>query len=468
MLIRDAGIGGLRRDLRAHEGIITAIGEGLRRAPGEVEIDARGGALVPGLHDHHIHLLALAARLDSVSCGPPAVADRAEFAAALRRARPDRGWIRGTGYFESVAGPLDRFALDRIRADVPMRIQHRSGAMWFVNSRGAEGLGLDADDAPAGVERDTRGRANGRILRGDDWLRERLPPTAPPDLARVGSMLARCGVTRVTDATPGNGPAELALFDEARRKGALPQRVRLMGDARLARARATARVEIGERKLILDEHALPPLDRLSTWIREAHDDGRGVAIHTVTRTDLHFALAALDSAGVRAGDRLEHASVAPPEAIERIRALGLAIATQPHFVAERGDTYRVDVDPADRPHLYRVRSWLDRGVPLAAGTDAPFGDPDPWRAMRAAVVRETASGIVLGADERVTPECAIALFGDGFVQTLPKAEHPPSPRLGDPADLCLLDAPWIEVRAALSRDHVAATLCAGEVVWSRS
>ncbi|MEZ4290828.1 MAG: hypothetical protein R3E53_09965 [Myxococcota bacterium] len=32
----------------------------------------------------------------------------------------------------------------------------------------------------------------------------------------------------------------------------------------------------------------------------------------MTRLELHFALAALDEAGAQAGDRIEHASVAPP------------------------------------------------------------------------------------------------------------------------------------------------------------
>ena len=49
------GIGGL--DVRIRDGVVTEIAPGLRRAAEEL-VDAAGGALIPGLHDHHLHLFA--------------------------------------------------------------------------------------------------------------------------------------------------------------------------------------------------------------------------------------------------------------------------------------------------------------------------------------------------------------------------------------------------------------------------
>ncbi|MBV8461910.1 MAG: hypothetical protein JO368_01350, partial [Acidimicrobiales bacterium] len=78
---------------------------------GATVVEGSGGALLPGLHDHHLHLRAMAARRASVPCGPPEVADRAGLGAALRAAaaaaasEPGR-WVRGTGYDDSVTGPL--------------------------------------------------------------------------------------------------------------------------------------------------------------------------------------------------------------------------------------------------------------------------------------------------------------------------------------------------------------------------
>ena len=46
-------------DVRIADGCVVECAPGLRAAAGEEELDAAGGALLPGLHDHHIHLRAL-------------------------------------------------------------------------------------------------------------------------------------------------------------------------------------------------------------------------------------------------------------------------------------------------------------------------------------------------------------------------------------------------------------------------
>src|ERR1700760_446000 len=125
---------GVLGDVRVRDAKIDEIGPALA-GRGERVVGGDGGALLPGLHDHHCHLLAPAAAFDSVLCGPPAVTPPADLAAALRAgaqraadAGPDDGWVRGVNYDEAVAGPLDCSALDRFVASVPTRIQHRSGA----------------------------------------------------------------------------------------------------------------------------------------------------------------------------------------------------------------------------------------------------------------------------------------------------------------------------------------------------
>jgi predicted amidohydrolase YtcJ len=156
--------------------------------------------------------------------------------------------------------------------------------------------------------------------------------------------------------------------------------------------------------------------------------------------------------------------VAPPELLEPLAGLALTVVTQHNFLHERGDAYARDVAAGDLPWLYRGRGFLTAGVPLGGGTDAPFGDPDPWRAMRAAVERRSEQGRVLAPEEALTPERALALF------TTPAAAPGGLPRRlvpGAPADLCLLDAPWSEVRHDLSSRHVRATWREGEEIWRR-
>ncbi len=463
-LIRNAEIDGKRADLRLRDGRIEAVAPALPDEPGESRIDARGGALLPGLHDHHIHLLALAASLESVRCGPPEVTDQAGLSAALHAAAADapaERWLRGVGYHESVAGDLERHALDRLGPDRPIRIQHRSGARWILNSRAIALLGeVPADDRPPGLELDRDRQPSGRLDRADAWLRAHLGDRALPDLARVGALLTSFGVTSVCDATVANDAQSLAILEQASRRGDLPQRLRVMGRAGLPLPGAP-RVERGALKVMLDENALPDRSDLLASIVAAHHDERGVAFHCVTRAELVFALSALEEAGCSEADRIEHASIAPPDCARWLARLPLTVVTQPNFVGERGDAYLSDVAEADRPWLYRGRGLLDAGVALGGGTDAPFGDPDPWRAMRAAVERRTDAGAPLGPQEALSPEEALGLF------TAPLAMPGGTPRrlcAGASADLCLLDRSWAAARGRLNALDVAGVWIAGERV----
>jgi len=467
LLILDAEIeldGERRRaDVQLAGGRIARIARGLSGETPGPRLAANGGALLPALHDHHIHLLALAAAMQSVACGPPAVRTAAELGGTLRRATGD--WVRGIGYHESVAGPLDRQALDRLAPGRRVRIQHRSGAAWLLSSPALEALGIsaEAEDLPEGVERDAAGRPTGRLFRLDDWLRARLPQRPAPELDPASRLLAEAGVASVTDATATNDAATAALFARERESGALRQRVVLMGGPALGTL-ASGALERGAEKLVLDERALPSPAALTARIAAAHDESRPVAIHCVTRTELVLAAYALEAAGPLTTDRIEHASIAPPDVVDWLAKLGVCVVTQPGFLFERGDHYLHDVDEGERPWLYRCRGFDDATVPLGAGTDAPYSEPDPWRAMQAAVDRRTRLGATLGRDESVSPERALALF---TTHADAPGGRPRRVVEGAPADLVLLDRPWREARDRLTRETVAATFADGRSIWSR-
>ena len=55
------------QDIRIRGKRITDIASDLIAEEGEEVIYANGGALLPGLHDHHIHMNATAASLNSLS-----------------------------------------------------------------------------------------------------------------------------------------------------------------------------------------------------------------------------------------------------------------------------------------------------------------------------------------------------------------------------------------------------------------
>jgi predicted amidohydrolase YtcJ len=433
MLIQRAvRLDGTAVDIRVGD-CIDEVAETLTPKSGEDMLDAAGGTVLPGLHDHHVHLYSAAAAATSIRVGPPQVRDRATLVAALTNAETGAdGWIRAVGYHDSVAGELDRGQLDALNAVdplTPLRIQHRSGVLWILNSAGLARVGLA--DHP-----------DGRLRSTDSWA-DALG-RSETNLADLSQRLSSYGVTGITDATPDLAIADVVRLSELHRHGELRQNVHCLAPG----------------KRILHDDDLD-LEQLAGWIVERHRDDHPVAVHCVTAAQLLVTIAALREAGCHPGDRIEHAAVVPSDCLADVAGLGVTVVTQPNFVVERGDQYLDEVPTAEHDQLWRVASLLEAGVPVALSTDMPFGDGDPWAAMRAAVYRATPSGAVLGGGECVPARTALTMF-------LGSAEHPGRPRLvepGEPADLCVLRAPPETALAELDAGLVAATIIGGAIAY---
>ncbi len=435
MLIHNAELDGCDGvDVRVRDGGIVAVG---KLSPGirETVVDAAGGLLIPGLHDHHMHLFAFAAARASVGCGPPQVNGESELIEALNS--DDRSdWLRGMGYHDSVAGEIDRHWLDANGPKRPVRIQHRSGRLWILNSAAMSALSLNEP-------------ADGRLFDQDELLHGH---TTPPDIAAASKALISFGVTGLTDMTPDNGWETAQQFQDLRKSGALLQHVTLAG-------RLETPIQI--RKFHLHEHDLPPFDVYCNAIRASHSQGVPVAVHCVTEVELVFTLSALEECGTVEGDRIEHASVTPETLLDTIKKLGVTVVTQPNFVTERGDQYLEEVPASQHESLYRLNSFKDHNIPLAGGTDAPFGDANPWGAMAAAVSRTTNKGACLNPSECLTAEQALELFvGAPGEPARPRRIAP-----GQPADLCLLTRPWSGLKPNLAQSEVRATWVDGSLAY---
>jgi predicted amidohydrolase YtcJ len=420
-LLRQVEVQGRVQDVRFAAGVVTAVGA-LPALPGDTVVDGAGGALLPGLHDHHLHLLALAAAQASV--------DVSDGLAPLRD-QPGTTWLRAVRW----AGDGDRHALDAVVAHRPVRVQHRSGALWVLNSRAVQELGLRDVQRP-GVERDERDEPTGRLWREDAWLAARLGQQLP-DLAAVGVRLARLGLTGVTDATPDLDEQTCALL-----RRSVPQHLQLLGDPH----------GTGPVKVVLPDHELPAYDALCATLRQVRP--RPVAVHCVTREALLLLLTALDEVGHVVGDRVEHGSLVPADVLDRLPP----VVTQPGFLSDRGDDYLRDVPAEDRPDLYRYRSLVDAGRCVVPSSDAPFGPLDPWAVLRAARDRTTATGRQVGPGEAVPVAQAL----DGMLRPLHDLTAPARTVFpGAPADLVLLAAPLAQVLEAPDADLVVRTWIAG-------
>ena len=200
----------------------------------------------------------MAARKRSVNCGPPEIT-RANQLKSMLQAVEGTGWIRGVGYHESVAGDLTTSRIDQWVDDRPVRIQHRSGRVWYFNSLGASELGLPAD-------------RQGQLYRRDEMIYKQVSRAVDlsDELGEVAGELASFGVTHVTDATPTNDDGTFEFL----RKSCPVLRIQAMGGPELSG---------GHLKIILDDYQLPEFQDLCDQIADAHRSKSGGREFTVSR-----------------------------------------------------------------------------------------------------------------------------------------------------------------------------------------
>jgi predicted amidohydrolase YtcJ len=442
-------------------GTIRSVGPDVTPGPKDQVLDARGAAVLPGFHDHHVHLYSAAAASGSLVVGPPGVTRPEQFDQVLgdadRRLSPGV-WIRAIGYHEGTAGHIDRDRLDKIVPVRPVRVQHRSGSQWVLNSVALRQVLAATVDHP-GIERDRTGRATGRLVRMDDCI-QAVAGRQEPGLAELSDRAARLGVTGFTDATPFSSADAFGAMAAAWADGRLRQKVTVMTGPEAIEADCPQGLGLGPVKVLLDDAALPSLDELCATVLRARRAARPLAVHCVTRAQFVLALSALEAVGGCERDRIEHAALVPATLISTLRRLGVTVVTNPGFVFERGDDYLTEVAPEDQGDLYRCSSLVTAGVGVAAGTDAPFGPADPWILARAAATRSTRRGKVLGPAEAIDRLHALGLLW-GFAER-PSTRRTVAP--GQPADLCVLRVPMAEAIRSLDGGSVAATVIAGNVV----
>jgi predicted amidohydrolase YtcJ len=436
--IREAeaiGIGGGRVLLAGTEADVRAA------APGARVIHEPDSAVVPGLHDFHLHLVGMArarreVQLDGLD-GPAIVAALTDAADRM----PPGAWIRGRGWAESGMSPGTVSELNARPEQVPVLVYSHDGHSAWASPAAMLRAGLDSGSAdPAGgrIERDADGAPTGVLRESATDLVERAAetlsgPALDEALDEVAAALAALGVTGCTDAGDtsrdgGHGEfaalgdrASLLMAARERLDGRLRVWVGFPADAipvaaelglatgalldgtetiRVGWAKAYADGALGSRTAATFEPytcepggtgilRLEPeqLDELLASSRAARI---GLAVHAIGDRAASAVLDALERALPAAGQpprpRVEHLQLMRPDDRSRLARLGVTASLQPvHCAADRA---HVEACWADRAELaYPFASLRDAGARLAFGSDAPIETPNPWHGVFAAVHR---------------------------------------------------------------------------------
>lgn len=205
-------------------GLITAVGgEEICELAGPSTrlVDLRGGTVLPGVNDAHLHLMGTAMSLfGHVNIGAAAASSWAQVARILGDAPvPSDGWIRAHGWDSATLGTGGEQALAECREDVPVVAFDQTGHQLLANATALRLAGITADTTdPSGgvIERNADGSPTGLLQDGAAALVNNVLPDVPWEvlhsaLLKTQALLHSQGITSLTE--PGLGPGSPGLFD---------------------------------------------------------------------------------------------------------------------------------------------------------------------------------------------------------------------------------------------------------------
>jgi predicted amidohydrolase YtcJ len=383
-------------------------------------IDLKGGRLVPGFYDSHVHFLTGGRALSSVYLKD--AADEGEFVKRLKKFdenTPRGRWIIGGlwDHDRTFKGELPTAAtIDKAVKDRPVFIRRYDGHMGLANSAALKLAGITAatKDPPGGViYRLADGKTPSGILKDNAMsLVERLIPE-PDDEEILEAVLAaqkaaaEVGVTSVQDLD-GSGPETrrklFRIYQKLARDGKLTCRIDLRWPIaaykEVSNTGAMADfgndfVRIGGVKGFMDGslgsstakmfapfesdakntgvYVTEP-DTMRSYIRSADAAGLNVCVHAIGDQANAVLLDLFAEVGKQNGPkdrrfRIEHVQHLRPEDYKRFKELSVIASMQPFHVIDDGRWAEGRIGAKRCASSYAYRSLLDAGAKLAFGSD---------------------------------------------------------------------------------------------------
>ena len=439
------------------------------RGRGTEVVELGGRTVLPGFIDAHCHIVGLGLARAAIDLNYPrvkSIADIRRLVAERATTQPAGTWIRGRGYdhlrLAERRHPV-RWDLDPVSGDHPVILVRSCGHIAVANSEALRraGIGRDTPDPPGGIIERRDGEPTGVLKESARGLVEAVAPHTRAELEEALRLAAReylsLGVTAVCDMG-GEDPDGPGVIQDLAAGGGLGIRVCFSlistppsggkvgaGNAALGTGMHTGLgdhwVRLGPAKVVLDgsdDGATALMYRpyrdgsgtgiaywqdgeLLEWAREAARRGWQLSFHAIGDRAIDQALLAIAEAlrtgGSPAGSavrtrppRIEHFIYPSREAVTAARALGVIPVVNPIFLSMVDEGYLGLIDPETLALGFPIRSLLDAGLTVAAGSDAPVADPNPLAGMACAVDRATATGEPFRPEEEVAVAEAVEMY----------------------------------------------------------
>lgn len=505
------------------KGVIQKVGTNLEvssfNGPATQVIDLRGHTVTPGIIDAHNHMMYFAEQMKyQLDIRPPKVRTKEDLLRVVKEAtktKPEGEWIRGRqGFIMLVQDSPTRWELDEVSPKHPVYLPHTSGQFAVVNSLALKLGEVDKlTPQPYGgrIEKNDEktGEPTGRLFQypAEDLVRRKIPKPSVEEYEEAvryaGSLFLSHGITSVQDVIVYLRQ-HTKIYEDMAAKKILPVRVYILEYVdSLHRARQKAgrhphghgpMCSFGGWKLAIDGGAAAgtvlmydksqpgskrvfPLHRpeeLNQIVKILHESGFQIAIHVIGDEGMDVCLDALEKAfttpsSSRRRHRFEHANFPTPGNLDRMQKLGIVASVQPSWIHIAGDRFRTLMGEAIANRTIPIRSFLDRGIPVAFSSDVPATMVfEPFWGFLGAVTRKTWSGKFLVPSEAVTMKEALRAHTYTAAYAAFEETQKGSIEEGKLADLAVWEQNLYEVRPepeAIRSLKVVMTILDGKIVY---
>lgn len=420
------------------------------RGPETVMRNLNGLTVTPGMIDAHLHLMYYGqAEKDYVNLRHAnTIGDVVSAISARVQQTPAGEWIMGDGFFklEDMRLPT-KDDLDPVSPDNPVFLNSMGGHYGAANSEALRIAGIDADTPdPVGgiIEKDeTSGEPNGIFWNHPamDLVRMHIPPfdenALAADVLFAQELCLVTGITSYQDVnTRGVKRVQgyYTALDSLKARVFMLYTIEKSHDADVSLDQLFiyrgSILSLGGDKFLLDGQ--PPTsytydyhpgpswdiptwdpDTLKTVVKKLHRAGHQIAFHCMGDRAIDLALdmiqaAQEDTFRLDHRHRLEHCMIPTEAAMDRMKDLGVVVSLQPAAIYASAPFYFGFWGEERVSRFMPMRSLLDRGIPVALGTDYPtIPYIAPKYTLWSACLRRSETGQYLAFDERVTIQEAL-------------------------------------------------------------
>ena len=492
-------------------------------------VDLQGKALLPGFIDAHGHVANAGFQKLSANMLPPPDGEGSDIPTLVALLKAwhasgssplvKTGWIIGFGYDDSQLAEKRHptaAELDAVSTDVPVLIIHQSGHLGVLNHKALAMAGITAESVdPAGglIRREADGKTPDGVLEEMALFRSLFGLLGSFDAA-TGEKMALAGLDAYTQfgfTTAQEGRSDKATAESWRRlaeAGRLPIDVAVYPDvqttAEYIRERGTSRsydrhFRIAGGKLSFDgspqgktawltePYVVPPRGQPADYagypaipdpaerqrlVDLAFANHWQLLVHCNGDAAADAMIAAVRAAEAKYGkdDRrtvMIHAQAVRLDQLEPMRELGITPSYFSMHTYYWGDWHREQtLGPERAAHISPTASTLKLGMRFTEHHDAPVALPSAMVIVHTTVNRTSRSGVLIGADERVSPYIGLKAITEWAAWQYFEEDSKGTLTPGKLADLVILDNDPTRVEPATIRDiRVLETIKEGKTVY---